>query len=517
MRSACKTKTFMRLFITLLLAGFVVSLSSCRKDFDFEPNSGNLRFSNDTVYLDTVFTNIGSSTYTLKVYNRSDRNISIPQIKLGKGLESKYRITVDGMTGNNNSIFDNVELLANDSMYVFIEVTTDVADANPDDFLYTDQIQFGVGTGMQTVELVTLIQDAVFLYPQRFDDGTTESIPLDEDEIYGFILDHGDHNDEYHFTNEKPYVIYGYAGVPSGETLLIDPGARVHFHESSGILIGQGGAIQANGDWSLTDAEENQIVFEGDRLEPGFSAIPGQWGTIWISPDAAASSFNHVTIKNAIIGLYVQNNPAGLTVKNTQIYDCSQYGIFGQTANITGENVVINNAGKATLACSYGGDYEFTHCTFNNNWPSSSQFAVTIDNYLEDADGTHFPMALTQADFRNCIIYGSNSRSFALVKDNSVAFNYKFDHCLIKFNNAELDGTPLYDFNNALGENRYPGIAKNKNPRFWDVNNNKLNIDETSEAIEVGDPAITALVPNDILNVTRTTHDAGAYQNAIEP
>jgi hypothetical protein len=142
---------------------------------------------------------------------------------------------------------------------------------------------------------------------------------------------------------------------------------------------------------------------------------------------------------------------------------------------------------------------------------------VTLDNYLLDDDGNHVPMALTQANFRNCIIYGSNSRSFGLFKDNSVAFEYKFDHCVIKFSNSELEGTALYDFNNVLGENRYPGIARNKNPRFWDVNKNKLNIDETSEAIGVGDPAFTALVPNDILNVLRTTNDAGAYQNAVEP
>jgi hypothetical protein len=508
----------MRNLFVLLTIGFIVSLSSCRKDFDFEPSSGNLRFSRDTVYLDTVFTNIGSSTYTLKVYNRSDKDISIPQIKLGKGLESKYRITVDGMTGTDNRIFNDVELLANDSMFVFIEVTTDVAEANPDDFLYTDQIQFGVGSGQQNVELVTLIQDAIFLYPQRFDDGTTETIPIGDEEIYGFILDHDDHGDEYHFTATKPYVIYGYAGVPSGETLMIDPGARVHFHESSGILVGQGGSIQANGDWSSPDTEDGQIIFEGDRLEPDFADIPGQWGTIWISPNAAASSFNHVTIKNAIIGLYVQSNPAGLTVKNTQIYDCSQYGILGQTATITGENVVINSAGKATLACSFGGDYEFTHCTFNNNWPSSSQFAVTIDNYLVDGTtGDHVTQPLTQCDFRNCIIYGSNSRSFGLFRDTAAAFEYRFDHCFVRFSSSELEGTPLYDFNNALGENRYPGLIKNKNPKFWDVSKNKLNIDETSEAIGLADPTFAALVPFDILNVPRTVPDIGAYQNAIEP
>src|SRR5688572_11693688 len=124
----------MRSLFVVLILGFLVSLTSCRKDFEFEPSSGNLRFSRDTVYLDTVFSSVGSSTYTLKVYNESDRDISIPQIKLGKGLESKYRITVDGMTGNDNRIFDNVELLANDSMFVFIEVTADVAEANPTDF-----------------------------------------------------------------------------------------------------------------------------------------------------------------------------------------------------------------------------------------------------------------------------------------------------------------------------------------------------------------------------------------------
>ena len=50
--------------------------SSCRQDFEFTPSTGTLSFSKDTVYLDTVFSNIGSSTYTLKVYNNSDNDIS---------------------------------------------------------------------------------------------------------------------------------------------------------------------------------------------------------------------------------------------------------------------------------------------------------------------------------------------------------------------------------------------------------------------------------------------------------
>jgi hypothetical protein len=46
---------------------------------------------------------------------------------------------------------------------------------------YTDQIEFDGGTNLQKVELVTLIQDAVFLYPKRFEDGTTETLPLGDE------------------------------------------------------------------------------------------------------------------------------------------------------------------------------------------------------------------------------------------------------------------------------------------------------------------------------------------------
>jgi hypothetical protein len=504
----------------LFIIGILISLSSCRKDFEFEPSTGDLRFSRDTVYLDTVFTNVGSSTYTLKVYNRSDNDIEIPTIKLGKGLESKYRMTVDGMTGENGKVFNNIELLAKDSLYIFIETTAGIADANPTDFLYTDQIQFDGGSNLQTVELVTLIQDAIFLYPQRFDDGTTETLPVGEDEIYGFILDHADpnHGDEYHFTNEKPYVIYGYAAVPNGETLVIDPGARVHFHEASGILIGTGGAIQVGGD-NPNPTEATEVIFEGDRLEPDFSNVQGQWGAIWLSSGSAASSFNHATIKNAVIGLYVQNNAGNLSLKNTQIYDCSIYGIYAQTGTITGENVVINTAGKYALGCTLGGSYEFTHSTFNNNWPSSSQFAVAIDNYANDADtGAQVPFDLVKAEFNNCIIYSSNSRALSVNKaDSANLFNFEFHNCLLKFNTPGFEAEPEYQFTDNV---HYFAMVLNENPKFLDINKNKLNIsneeDDRGGAYQNGDDAF--IVPTDILGVTRTSPpDIGAYQSAPFP
>ena len=89
----------MRNSLFLFLFGLIITLSSCRNDFEFQPSKGGLTFSKDTVYLDTVFTNIGSSTYRLKVYNKSDNDISIPKIQLAKGTSSKYRMMIDGLTG----------------------------------------------------------------------------------------------------------------------------------------------------------------------------------------------------------------------------------------------------------------------------------------------------------------------------------------------------------------------------------------------------------------------------------
>ena len=75
----------MRSLFTLLCCLFLIAISSCRKDFETISSYGKLAFSKDTVFLDTVFSNIGSATYNLKVYNRGNNAITVPQIKLKNG------------------------------------------------------------------------------------------------------------------------------------------------------------------------------------------------------------------------------------------------------------------------------------------------------------------------------------------------------------------------------------------------------------------------------------------------
>lgn len=501
----------MRQYFLLFIFGIILGFSSCRTDFDTVASSGNLKFSRDTVYLDTVFKNIGSSTYQLKVYNQSKNDISIPVVQFKKGLNSKYRMTVDGMSGTNGKIFKDVTLLAKDSLYIFIETTADITDANQTDFLYTDEIQFDSGANLQEVALVTLIQDAVFLYPNQNADGTKEKIKIDGKDVDGFYLNENDteNGNELIFTKQKPYVIYGYAGVPEDKTVTFEAGSRVHFHANSGLYVGNKASLQINGTTSSTEKLENEVIFEGDRLESLYSDIPGQWKSVILENGSNNHSINYLTLKNAVIGLDIRNSSATIQIKNTQIYNSVEYGILAQNARINGENLVINYAGLASLSCIYGGNYSFTHSTFNNNWQSSSQFAVNLSN--SQAGKTPETNPLTQATFNNCIIYGSGFNEFNLSKNTNVAFVFQLNNCLLKFGN-----TSNADYQFKTDTEHYNNIILNENPKFYNVSKNQLNIDNTSSAFAKGNQAY--LIPLDILGITRTSPpDLGAYQSKDFP
>ena len=507
----------------LAILACLVLWSSCRNDFESVPSTGNLEFSRDTVYLDTVFTNIGSSTYNLKVYNRSDEDVSIPTIQLANGETSNYRLNVDGIPGKS---FQDIQVLAKDSIFIFIETTADIGTLPTDEtnFLYTDQLQFDTGGNQQNVELVTLIQDAVFLFPEQLGDGIVETLNLGTDGegndilIEGFFLD----DNELTFTNEKPYVIYGYAAVPPQKTLNVEAGARVHFHASSGILVANTGSIKANGEPS-NDPEllENEIIFEGDRLEPAFADVPGQWGAIWMTSGSTDNEFKHTTIKNGTVGLLMDDNDGDETLRleNVQIYNSSNYGLLARTGNVYGENVVINNSGLSSLSASLGGTYEFNHSTFANYWINGFRNfpAVLIDNFFEtDTGTTAFDLNIS---FNNCIIFGNEQREIALLKDDGGQFTFNFSNSLIRFEdpNGEFEDNPLYDFsNNAL----YTNSVFNEDPVFQNTEMNNFNIETgTSAADGIGNTATAQLVPVDLNGINRDTQspDAGAYESTVFP
>ena len=502
----------------LLVLCCLVWTASCRKDFEYDPSNGDLQFSKDTVFLDTIFTNIGSSTYSLKVYNRSGKDIEIPSIYLEDGVDSKYRLNVEGVAGNS---FENISLYARDSLYIFIETTYDIAPADLNEFLYIDNLLFDAGANEQRIPLVTLVKDAIFLYPSTLANGSKESLLLGLDEagnelrIEGFILE----DDELNFTNEKPYVIYGYAAVAENKVLNIAAGSRLHFHENSGILVGTGGSIKINGALS-EDPEllENEVIFEADRLEPEFAAVPGQWGTLWLAPGSVENEISYLTLKNATVGILAEDNPTAapptLRIQNSQIYNSTITNLWGRNTSIEAENLVLGNAGNHSLFCDLGGSYSFLHSTIANYWSNGFRTgaALRIDNFDTDGSGGITGTDLFKADFINCIIDGNTSRELSLVSTTGFDFNFLLSHVLLKFvdTGGQFSNDPLYDFSDTTF---YQNIYLNTDADFLAPFQNDYKIGESTSTLGKADLETALLVPYDLLGRDRSMDPAlGAYQ-----
>lgn len=506
------------LTVAIISLGFLAWITSCRKDFEYQPSSGQLEFSKDTVYLDTVFTNIGSSTYSLKVYNRTRTDYEIPGIRLAEGSNSKYRLNVDGQAGQS---FRDIPLLSGDSLYIFIETTFDISPTGQNEFLYIDHILFDQGVHEQRVPLVTLVRDAVFLFPSALADGSKETLLLGLDEdgeelrISGFLLE----DEELRFTNEKPYVIYGYAAVGDGKVLTMDPGTRVHFHKDSGIIVGSGGSILINGMLS-EDPEllEKEVIFEGDRLEPEYHDLPGQWGTLWLAPGSVGNAISHLTLRNATVGILAEGNPESptpvLSLANTQIYNSSMVNLWGRNTSIEGENVVLGNAGTHSLLLDQGGSYRFVHSTIANYWSNGFRTGSALKlSTSDEADPANEIIGdLLQAEFINCITDGNTSRELSLEQRPGSGFSFSFSHTMLKFTDSsgEFENDPLYDFSDA---NLYFDILLNGNPDFTAPIRNDFTLGAGSEAAGKGDPVTAQEVPLDILGRDRTQAPSlGAYQ-----
>lgn len=494
-------------FIALIL---LIAMSSCRKDFETIPNFGSLHFSKDTVYLDTVFSTIGSSTYNLKVYNKSSKAISIPSIELANGTSSNYRLNVDGIPGKQ---FQDIDILANDSLYVFIETTVDASSVtNP---LYTDKIVFDTGVNAQEVALVTLVQDATFLYPGR----NANTLEIDSLVIGGNKFSQGRflNDSELIFTNQKPYVVYGYIGVPKNKTLQIDAGAKIHFHQNSGLIVDSKASLKING--TLTEP----VIIEGDRLEPNFSEVPGQWGAIWLRAGSTGNRIDYTTIKNGTIGILVDSigSPTlpTLSIKNSQIYNQSSFGILGRETHIKGENLVIGNTGQISLAATIGGKYHFTHCTFANYWTGSFRDApaVLVTNYFNYTNNSDQEITETRdlvaADFINCIIDGNNNIELIFDKADGSQFNYSVKNSMLRFNDVNNNFTAITELD-FEDQNHYQNNILNGTPNFKNPFLNDFFIGTDNSG--VGKAALNAAqsIPLDLLGKDRTSSpDMGAYQH----
>ena len=476
-----------RLIFNLLI--FSMIIFSCKKE-NLETNQNiKLHFSDDTITFDTIFASIGSITKTLTVYNHNDFDITT-NVNLKGVSAANFRINIDGAPGNNQR---DILIPANDSIFVFLEVTIDPSNNNTP-YILSDSLVFTTGNSIQDVNLVAWGQDAYFHTANTFGNIINGT---DTTRFYYHLLDCS-----VPWENDKPHVIYGYAVIDPQNTLIINEGCQVYMHKNSGILVGNPFKEETGGTLKVNGVLGNEVVFQGDRLDNWYKDIPGQWDRIWFTPGSIDNEINYAVIKNGNIGLHadtVYNNNPTLKVNNTIIKNMSGIGILGQGADIEVTNTVVSECGQFMVACNIGGNYNFTHCTFANYWNYNRRNtpSILLNNYYEGADGNIYIRNLESANFVNCIIDGALSSEISYQNNKSGVFNYSFDHCLLKID-------PTIDTENS----NYINILKNKSPEF--SNENDFNLSETSPVINFGRETSITL---DILGNIRNEPDLGCFEH----
>lgn len=465
-------------FLVLTLA---LTMPSCHRNNLVD--GVKLEFSADTIMFDTVFTTLTSSSRSFTVRNTTGSPVEV-DIALAGGKQSYYSINVDGVPGTE---FHNVEIPAHDSIFVFVKVNINPTNQNLP-YLVTDSILFYQKNRTQSVQLVACGQDAHFILP----DHTGGS-------IHYHIVAH--EHEHVHWTNDKPWVIYGWAVVDSLGKLTIDPGTKVYVHNGGGIWVYRYGNIHING------TLDEPVTIRGDRLESFFANDYAQWEKIWINEGTGENLIENAIISNASIGLHLQalEEYTGnkTIINNSVIHNNQSTGILTMGANLEMNNCQISNNGKYSLALQVG-EYTFNQVTVANYFTQSARKtpAVALTNnftiaemvgneavnvmYLGDANAT----------FNNCIIYGALENEFSTGTKSGAELNYTFHNCIVR-----ADSIQNGHFINCF----------NANPKFIATYGQNYNIEETSPAIDAG---MTGLgITTDILGRPRNgIPDIGAYE-----
>ncbi len=476
--------TFISFTVLCIIEGIA---ASCTKEDDFLTDAEVLTFSADTLTFDTVFTTMGSTVRQVRVYNSGSQAVRINAVTLERGSLSRFRLNVDGDTAQ---IVRDLEILPKDSIFIFVRVNVNPNSENSP-FLIEDNIVFSIGKSTQKLPLTAYGRNAVYHVPDHEISTTSGS------KIRYSVIDCAQD-----WTTDRPHVILGYAVVDEGCRLNIKPGAEVYFDKDAVLWVYDGGTLSVHG------TAELPVRFTSIRQDAQYADLPGQWGYIWLSSGSRDNVIDWAEITNGNMGLLadtVANGNPTLTISNTVIQNMSLAGIYGQGAVIDGDNLLIANCQIAPLALSIGGKYSFSNSTITNYWPYSSRRSsqtVFMNNWYEAVDGTT-QLRDFQADFYNCIIYGSADEELTFDFREGVATSVSFSNCILKTQTS----LPAALTSNCIANN---------DPKFKNPQDNDFRIQNTSPAIGKGNASYLKR-QHDLNNKIRQNPPAiGAYEYCEE-
>lgn len=380
---------------------------ACRKDSFITSEDALVTISADTLKYDTVFTDAGSTTQLFKIINENNQKLRLSSVKVVGGNSSAFKINVDGFTGPQ---VNNLEIEANDSLYVFVSVNID-PNVNNLPFVIRDSIEISYNGVNRLVQLEAWGQNAHF-FRNKTVTGTET------------------------WNNDLPYVILGSLVVDTTATLIINKGCRIYVHADAPLIID--GTLLVNGEKDTAD----RVWFRGDRLDEPYKDFPAGWPGIFFRDVSKDNVLNYAVIKNAYQAIAVldpaPNTNPKLVLNECIIDNAYDAGIIALNSSIDAINCLISNCGK-NVVLAKGGDYQFIHCTvatYSNSFIFHRDPVLFVSNYITinnvpvDED--------LNAIFQNCIFWGENGTvddEVVVAKSASAAFNVKFEYCLWKVQN----------------------------------------------------------------------------------
>jgi hypothetical protein len=414
------------LLVAILLTSVLIS---CRKESFITSNSASLYTSADTLHFDTVFTTTGSTTRFFRIYNDNNQKLRLSKVSLRGGSTSLFDINVDGTPGPEVT---DIEMDANDSIYVFVTVKIDPSAANLP-FLVQDSIRIDYNGNERWVQLEAWGQNANFMRSRIITGNVT-------------------------WTNNRPYVITGGLLVDENATLTIEKGCRIYLHADAPLLVD--GTLKVTGE----KYDSTRVVFKGDRLDDPYRDFPGGWPGIYFSETSKDNTLQYANVLNAYQGIVAENpsvnsNPKVL-LSECVVDNCYDAGILGVQSAIKAQNCLVSNCGKNILL-GYGGTYDFSQCTvasYSNSYILHKYPVLVVTNYVKD--GNTILTANCTASFKNCIFWGENGTAEDEVvtdKQGSSSFNVSFQNCLWKAKNEPGNVTATK-------------IIRNQSPLFDSVN-----------------------------------------------
>lgn len=419
-------KIFRNALMAALLCVVSAAVTGCIEDGVTTSPSDQPVFSVDTLKLGTVFTEEVTTTHRFTVHNRAKKGIIISDIRMSGEHGKLFRLNVDGQTGRE---FSNVEIRANDSIYVLVEATL---PANKEDL------------PVEVAAKIDFVTNGVTSHV------TVTANGQDVERLKALTL-----NEDTRFSATKPYQIFDSLVVAEGRTLTLPAGARLYFHDGATMIVR--GTLLSEG------TVDQPVTLCGDRTgnvvtDISFDLMSRQWNGLQFTVLSHGNVLNHTVVKNSWFGVIVSGDGSDLgapklSMLNSRLRNSGDLVLEVYDADIRAVGCEFGEAANGLVRLT-GGSHVFNQCTFANYYLFSAlggpalQFAhlnAEDDSKLEEPLTTPY----TRAEFTNCIVYGNGTDlSHGTLDDTEVYFR----RCLLKsagtdddhLLNCLWDTDPLY-------------------------------------------------------------------------